>query len=107
MKYLFALVLLLVGGSAVAGMSNAETIAALGGKVIGAANVCGANSNEVSRLTEKVINTASSRAKTSAEKGRVFTLFMDSVNIGGIQVSSGRIKCSEASSAFYDLGKQF
>lgn len=107
MKYLFTLALLLMGGSAVAGMSNAETIAALGGKVIGAANVCGANSVEVSRLTEKVINTASGRAKTSAEKSRVFTLFMDSVNMGSIQVSSGRVKCSEARSAFHDLGKRF
>lgn len=106
MKLLYIALLAALSSGANA-MTNAETIAALGGRVIGAANVCGANSNEVRRLTEKVINTASSRAKTGAEKSRVFTLFMDAVNIGGIQVSSGRVKCSEARSAFYDLGKRF
>lgn len=87
-------------------LSNAESIAALGGRILGAAKACGVSGSDTAAVGEKILKTASARAGSEKERGAVLLLFTDTYNVGAAQVSSGAVKCSDARSAFRDLQRR-
>ena len=92
---------------AFADLSNAETIAAGSGRIIGAAKACDVDGSRLRALGEKVFAVLNVRAKSERDQGSATGIFASTYNTGIDQVASGKIKCAAARSAFKDLELKF
>ena len=98
--------LLIFSVPAFAQLTNAETIAGLSGRIIGAAKACGVDGNRLAKTAEKVFAVVKVRARSDKEEGAAVMLFVDAINAGGSEVTSGRSSCREARSAFSEMERK-
>lgn len=99
--------LALFAETAGAALSNAETIAALAGRIIGAAKACGVDAGRLTRAAETIFKVVEARAVDEDDNGRAIVLFPTTFNAGVGEVSSGRTTCGQARDAFDQLERQF
>jgi hypothetical protein len=97
------LVVFMFPQQAFAQLSNAQTIAGLGGRILGAGKACGVDGNRLARSGEKVLTVSKARANSDRDRSAAVSLFMDAYNAGISEVSAGRTSCSTARSAVADL----
>ncbi len=81
-------------------------IGALGGRVIGAAHVCGVDNRRIVRATEMVFEAINRRARDRAEEGRATQLVAAGLEIGGKQVAARQVTCADALSSFDHLEQE-
>lgn len=92
---------------AFAQMTNAETIATLGGRILGTAKACGFDGSRVARTGERVLKVVNIRSKSDRERGSATALFASAYNSGVDEVGSGRTTCRQARTAFEDIENKF
>src|SRR4051812_16795913 len=99
------LVMLCTATPAHSQLTNAETIAALGGRVIGGAKACGVDGARLRTTTAKIFDTVNARAKTEKEAGRATWLFTQTLDQS--MSTTKRAECRDAERAFEEIEKRF
>lgn len=87
-------------------LSNAQTIATTGGRIVGAARECGLDDTQVSRAGAKVLIVSKSRVKPGERGGSPDTLFSIAYDQGRNEVATGRTGCATVRESFRDLNMQ-
>lgn len=106
-RSLLALVLILMVGPAFGQMTNAEAIATLTGRIIGAAKACGVDGRRLSNTGARVFALVNARAGSERERGAATALFSVAYEVGIKQVASGKIRCQDARHVFEDTEARF
>ncbi|MGE0121258.1 MAG: hypothetical protein AB7S71_24630 [Dongiaceae bacterium] len=90
----------------VAELSSAKTVAATGGRIIGAAVACELDARRIMETSKAVYREIDERAVDKDDSAGARIAFALAFDSGGDEVSSGRTSCADVRDAFRSLEQE-